>query len=233
MACMEHEQVKPESGASAAERGADGGQSLQPGGDGPSQVAVAFDPEAADRDALLVRYRELEERLRQAEDRVLRVAADADNFKKRMERDKQDSIRYGNERIIAELLPLIDNLERALEHAPGDYHQDGFIEGVKMTLKRFQDTLAKFGCTPIEAEGRIFDPNFHEAVYREETQEHPNNTIVRELQKGYVLTDRLLRPAMVVIASSPSTNADDRNGNTSTEGKTSANSHVRIKDTSG
>jgi molecular chaperone GrpE len=226
---MEHEQVNPEMGASTAEQGADGERKLQPGGDGPNQVVVAFDPEAADRDALLVRYRDMEERVRQAEDRVLRVAADADNFKKRMERDKQDSIRYGNERIIAELLPVIDNLERALEHAPGDYQQDGLIEGVKMTLKRFHETLAKFGCTPIEAEGKIFDPKFHEAVYREETEEHPDNTIVRELQKGYVLNDRLLRPAMVVIASSPSTNADDRNGNTSTEGKTSANSRVRIK----
>jgi len=230
--CMGHEQVKPESGTSAAEGAAAGEQKLQPGGDGPNQVVVAFDPEAADRDALLVRYREMEERVRQAEDRVLRVAADADNFKKRVERDKQDSIRYGNERIIAELLPVIDNLERALEHASGDDKQDGLIEGVKMTLKRFHDTLAKFGCTPIEAEGKIFDPNFHEAVYREETKEHPDNTIVRELQKGYVLNDRLLRPAMVVIASSPRSNADDRNGNTATAGKTSANSHVRIKVTS-
>lgn len=232
MVPTEHEQVKLEMGASTAEQGADGEQGLQGAGEGLSQVAAAFDPETADRDGLLVRYREMEERLRQAEDRALRVAADADNFKKRMERDKQESIRYGNERFIADLLPVIDNLERALEHAPGDYHQDGLIEGVKMTLKRFHDTLAKFGCTPIEAEGKIFDPRFHEAVYREETKQHPDNTIVRELQKGYVLNDRLLRPATVVVASSPSTNADDRNGTTSTEGKTSANSHVRIKVTS-
>ena len=229
MVPAEHEQVNPETGASTAEQGADGEQGLQPEGEGASQVAVAFDPEAADRDALLVRYRDMEERVRQAEDRVLRFAADAENFKKRMERDKQDSIRYGNERIIAELLPVIDNLERALEHAPGDYQQHGLIQGVKMTLKRFHDSLAKFGCTPIEAKGKIFDPKFHEAVYREETKEHPDNTIVRELQKGYVLNDRLLRPATVVVASSPRTNADDGNGNTSTEGKTSANSHVRIK----
>jgi molecular chaperone GrpE len=227
----DHERVKPGTESCAAEK--EGQQRGQPGGEGAtSQEAAEFNPEAAERDALLVRYRELEEGLRRAEDRVLRVAADADNFKKRLERDKQDSIRYGNERIIAELLPVIDNLERALEHAPGDCHQDGLVEGVKMTLKRFHDTLAKFGCTPIEAEGKIFDPNFHEAVYREETKEHPDNTIVRELQKGYVLNDRLLRPAMVVVASSPRPNADDRNGNTSTEGKTSANSHVRIKVTS-
>ncbi len=203
MVFMEHDQVKPESGASAAEKGAEGEQSLQPEGEGACQEAVEFKPEASDRDALLVRYRELEERLGQAEDRALRVAADADNFKKRMERDKQDSIRYGNERLIAELLPVIDNLERALEHAPRDYQQDGFIQGVKMTAKRFYDALAKFGCTPIEAEGKVFDPKFHEAVYREETKEHPNNTIVRELQKGYVLNDRLLRPALVRVASGP------------------------------
>ena len=229
MAVTDHEQVKPGRGTCLAEKEGEKEQPVQPGGEGPGEEPAAFSPEAADRDALLMRYRALEDRVRQAEDRALRVAADADNFKKRMERDKQESIRYGNERFIAELLPVIDNLERALEHAPGDYHQDGLVEGVEMTLKRFHDTLARFGCTPIEAEGKIFDPNFHEAVYREETQEHPNNTIVRELQKGYVLNDRLLRPAMVVVASSPSTNADDRTGNTSTEGKTSANSRLRIK----
>jgi len=229
---MEHEQVRPDSGASTVEKGVDGEQAVQPGGEGAGQDAVPFNAETADRDALLLRYRELEERVRQAEDRALRVAADADNFKKRMERDKQESIRYGNERFIAEILPVIDSLERALEHAPGDYQQDGLIQGVKMTLKGFQDTLAKFGCTPIEAEGKIFDPKFHEAVYREETKEHPNNTIVRELQKGYVLNDRLLRPAKVVVASSPRLNADDENGNTSTGEKSSANPHVRIKVTS-
>jgi molecular chaperone GrpE len=229
---MEHEELKPENGASPAETGVGGEEPAQPGGQGASRESVPFDPEAADRDALLARYRELEERVRQAEDRALRVAADADNFKKRVERDKQESIRYGNERLIAELLPAIDNLERALEHAPSDSHQDGLIQGVKMTLKRFHDSLGKFGCTLVEAEGKIFDPNFHEAVYREETRERPNNTVVRELQKGYLLNDRLLRPAMVVVASSPRANADDKNGNQSTEGKNSANSHVRIKVTS-
>jgi molecular chaperone GrpE len=232
VAVTDHEQVKPGRGTCLAEKEGVSEQLVQPAGEGAGEEHVAFSPEAADRDALLMRNKELEERVRQAEDRALRVAADADNFKKRMERDKQESIRYGNERFISELLPVIDNLERALEHAPGDYHQDGLIEGLKMTLKRFHDTLARFGCTPIEAEGKIFDPNFHEAVYREETQEHPNNTIVRELQKGYVLNDRLLRPAMVVVASSPSTDAEDRSGNRSTEGKTSKNSRVRIKVTS-
>jgi molecular chaperone GrpE len=229
VAVTDHEQVKPGTRTRGAENEGESEQPIQAGGEGAGEESVPFSPEAADRDALLVRYRELEERVRQAEDRALRVAADADNFKKRMERDKQESIRYGNERLIADLLPVIDSLERALEHAPGDCHQDGLIEGVKMTLKRFHDTLARFGCAPIEAEGKIFDPNFHEAVYREETQVHSNNMIVRELQKGYVLNDRLLRPAMVVVASSPSTNAADRNGNTSNEGKNSASSHVRIK----
>ena len=229
---MDDDQVKPNNGATTAEKGVDGEQAVRPAGEGAGQDAAPLSPEAADRDALLARLRELEERVRQAEDRALRVAADADNFKKRMERDKQESIRFGNERFIAELLPVIDSLERALEHAPGDCHQDGLIQGVKMTLKGFEDTLAKFGCTAIEADGKIFDPKFHEAVYREATGEHPVNTIVRELQKGYVLNDRLLRPARVVVASSPSMNADDKSGNTSTGEKSSANSHVRIKVTS-
>lgn len=199
------------------------------GAEAPDRGGAAFIPEAAEAETLLARYGELQERLRQAEDRVLRIAADADNFKKRMERDKQEATRYANERFIGALLPVIDNLERALEHAEDGRHPDGLTQGVRMTLKSLQETLAKFGCTPIEAQGKVFDPRFHEAVYREETTAYPSNTVVRELQRGYLLNDRLLRPAMVVVACSTNRNTDNSQGNTCVEGDASADSRVGIK----
>ena len=163
-----------------------------------------FDPESADRDDLLSKYRELEDQLRQTEERVLRTAADAENFKKRLQREKEEQTRYANEALMRELLPVIDNLERALEHSASVPNQEGLLEGLKMTLKGFADALARFGCTPLETIGKIFDPNFHEAVSQEESSEVEPNTVLRELQKGYLLKERLLRPAMVIVARPPS-----------------------------
>jgi molecular chaperone GrpE len=231
---MGDEQASTGGGAEAAVTDAEGSQGDLTGTEGGGAVApererAAFAPEAADAESLLAKYRDLEERLRQAEDRVLRIAADADNFKKRLDREKQEATRYANERFIEALLPVMDNLERALEHAEDGHQPDGLMQGVRMTLKSFQDTLAKFGCTPIEAQGKIFDPKFHEAVYREETTACPSHTIVRELQRGYLLNDRLLRPAMVVVACSPNRNADNSQGNMGDEGDASAESRARIK----
>lgn len=159
-----------------------------------------FDPESADRDELLVKYTEVEEQLRQAEERVLRTAADAENFKKRLQREKEEQTRYANETLMRELLPVIDNLERALEHSQIAPDQEGLLEGLKMTLKGFTDTLSRFGCTPLETIGKPFDPNFHEAVSQEESSEVAPNTVLRELQKGYMIKERLLRPAMVIVS---------------------------------
>jgi molecular chaperone GrpE len=159
-----------------------------------------FDPERANRDELRAKYRELEGQLRQAEERVLRTAADAENFKKRLQREKEEQTRYANEALMRELLPVIDNLERALEHSASAPNQEGLLEGLKMTLKGFTDILARFGCTPLQTIGKIFDPNFHEAVSQEESSEVEPNTVLRELQKGYLLKERLLRPAMVIVS---------------------------------
>jgi len=159
-----------------------------------------FDPESADRDDLLAKYRELEGQLREAEERILRTAADAENFKKRLQREKEEQTRYANEVFMRALLPVIDNLERALQHSEAASNQEGLLEGVNMTLKGFIDTLERFGCTPLEAIGKTFDPNFHEAVSQEERSELEPNTVVKELQKGYLLKERLLRPAMVIVS---------------------------------
>jgi molecular chaperone GrpE len=159
-----------------------------------------FDPESADRADLLAKYREVEDQLRQEKERVLRFAADSENFKKRLQREKEEQTRYANEAFMRELLPVIDNLERALQHSVPTSNQISLLEGLTMTLKGFIDALARFGCTPLEAIGKPFDPNFHEAVSQEESSEVEPNTVLKELQKGYLLKERLLRPAMVIVS---------------------------------
>ena len=159
-----------------------------------------FDPETAEREVLLAKYRELEDKLGEAEEKVLRTAADAENFKKRLQREKEDQTRYANEAIMRDLLSVLDNLERALQHSESPSNQEGLMEGLNMTLKGFIETLARFGCTPVEAVGKPFDPKFHEAVSQEESANDEPNTVLKELLKGYMLKERLLRPAMVIVS---------------------------------
>lgn len=187
-----------------------------------------FDPEVADRDALLLRIKELEGRLEQAEEQVLRTAADAENFKKRLQREKEEQTRYANETFMRELLPVIDNLERALQHSADAPNQEGLVDGLNMTLKGFFDTLARFGCTVIEAIGKTFDPNFHEAVSQEESSKVEPNTVLKELQKGYMLKERLLRPAMVIVSKPPSEAERDTRDQNPTETKRAKSGEVKI-----
>ena len=188
-----------------------------------------FDPETADGEALLAKYRELEAELSEAQEQVLRTAADAENFKKRLQREKEEQTRYANESFMRELLTVIDNLERALEHSGAESDQGGLVEGLNMTLKGFLDTLKRFGCTLIEAGGKPFDPNFHEAVSQEESTEHEPNTVVRELQKGYMLKERLLRPAMVIVSKQPSHQDTDSREETTSKKAETDNGGVKIK----
>jgi molecular chaperone GrpE len=162
--------------------------------------ATPFDPETATAEQWLALLAGKDSDISQLQDRVLRMGAEMENTRKRLERERTESISFANESIIRELLPIVDNLERALEHAQTDSNVDGLTEGVSITLKAFRDTLARFGCTPFDAGGMAFDPNYHEAVMQEESGDHPENTVLRELQKGYTLHGRLLRPAMVVVS---------------------------------
>jgi molecular chaperone GrpE len=189
-----------------------------------------FNPETADRDALLEKYGELEGRLGEAEERVLRTAADAENFKKRLQREKEEQTRYSNEAFMRELLPVIDNLERALKHSQAESNQEGLVDGLKMTLKGFIEAMARFGCTQVEAVGKVFDPNFHEAVSQEESENHEaNNTVLRELQKGYLLKERLLRPAMVVVSKSSNLEANAASKQTTDGSAKAEKGEVKIK----
>ncbi|UCD71584.1 MAG: nucleotide exchange factor GrpE [Syntrophobacterales bacterium] len=135
-------------------------------------------------------------------DRFLRAQAELENYKKRVEREKSSLVKYGNEDLIKAILPVIDNLERALDHPQGE-NPDGVIEGIKITLNQLLQVLEKFGVTRIQAMGEPFDPSKHEAMMQVESADHEPNTVVSELQKGYLLNDRLLRPAMVSVAQPP------------------------------
>ncbi len=146
------------------------------------------------------------ERLRQeladAKDRALRVQADIDNFKKRSMRDKSEALRYANEGVIKALLPVIDNLQRAVDHARSSRENDALVQGVELVLRSFLDVLERHGVKTVDAHGTAFDPSRHEAIGHVESSE-PANTVVAEHQRGYTLHDRLLRPAMVTVGKGP------------------------------
>lgn len=158
---------------------------------------VIEEPEDRDLAKMLA---EREQEIQQLNDRLLRLAADFENMRKRLEREKSESISYANESLLRELLPVIDNLERAVEHGESESDFQGLLDGVRMTLKGFLTVIAKFGCAPFDSIGKAFDPNYHEALMQQESPDHPEKTILQELQKGYTLNERLLRPASVVVS---------------------------------
>ncbi|PID39959.1 MAG: nucleotide exchange factor GrpE [Proteobacteria bacterium] len=134
-------------------------------------------------------------------DRMLRMAAELDNFKKRAAREQDELRKYANEGLIRQLLCVVDNLERAIASASGDSENDrSVVDGVAMTLKEIMKILEKHHVSPINALGEAFDPVFHQAMSQEECDDRPPNTVVQEYQKGYLIHDRLLRPAMVVVS---------------------------------
>jgi molecular chaperone GrpE len=134
-------------------------------------------------------------------DRLLRLQAEFDNAKKRMQKQQQEFIKYANEEIILELLGILDDLERSVEAREAN-HQDpqAFLKGIEMILSHIYEMLKKHGVKPIEAKGKIFDPNQHEALMQAENDEYPENTVVEELQKGYLLEDRVIRTSKVKVS---------------------------------
>lgn len=144
-----------------------------------------------------------------AQDQYLRTLADMDNLRKRTQREKEELGKFANENILRDILPVVDNLERALEHAEQAHTGEGLVEGVQMTLEQFSQVLKKFGVVPVDSLGQPFDPALHQAMGQMETADFPSNSVAQEMQKGYVLNERLLRPSMVMIAKAPA--ADEAN----------------------
>ncbi len=174
----------------------------------PGAPALAVEPESesnvpagalAEERERAIRAEEEAGRLREA---LLRKVADFENLKKRAEREKADYVRFGLTETMRDLLGVLDNLERALAHAPASGVED-FREGVEMIARQLSDVLRKYGVTEVPALGEPFDPQFHEAVMREESGAVPHGTVLEVFQKGYVLNERLLRPAMVKVSAAP------------------------------
>jgi len=141
-----------------------------------------------------------EKEIEELKEKLLYHQADFDNFKKLKAKEKQEVLRFGNETLIKELLPVIDNLERAIEHAGKTEEAKAIAEGVALTLNGFLKVLEKFDVSRVEAKGKKFDPNLHEAVYQEESEQVEPGTVIAEFQKGYLMDGRLLRPSMVSVA---------------------------------
>jgi molecular chaperone GrpE len=143
-------------------------------------------------------------------DKYLRLAAEFENYKRLAQRDQRDQIKFGNEQLLKELLPVVDNMERAIKASRDNGGSSALIEGVDLTLKQLSATLAKFGVQPVETVGQVFDPSAHQAVAHVPSDSVPSNHIVDEFQKGYRLYDRILRAAMVSVSSgSPTAAAED------------------------
>ncbi len=145
----------------------------------------------------------LAQKTREAEesyDRFLRLAADLDNLKKRQDRELVEVRQFANDKLLKELVPVLDNLERALEHGRQSEAPEALMNGLDLVNQDFLKVLSRFGVTPINCVGERFDPAYHHAVMEEEAPEMEDQTVLKELQKGYLLQNRLLRPAMVVVA---------------------------------
>lgn len=136
-------------------------------------------------------------------DQYLRERAEVENFKKRMQREKSDALRFAIEPLAKDLLPVIDNLERAVEHAASGGNGQPLIEGVKLVLKDALDVLERHGVLRVDASGRTFDPSRHEAVVQVPDARRPANQVVEQFVPGYTLHDRLLRPARVSVSAKP------------------------------
>ena len=149
---------------------------------------------------LLERLAASEREAREHYDRLLRVSAEFENFKKRQAREMDDLRKHANRSLLREMLSVVDHIEMALQAAEDKSPGDPLKQGLALTLRELQRVLEKFHVTPIEAEGRPFNPEYHEAILREESAAVPPNTVLRVLQKGYLLHDRLLRPALVVVS---------------------------------
>jgi molecular chaperone GrpE len=158
---------------------------------------------AKEIEELKKKLEEKEKEVKEHYDRLLRVAADFENYKKRATREKEEWTKFANEDLIKAILPFIDNLERAVNHAQKVENTGVLIEGVRLTIQQLLQTLNRFGLSPFESLGKPFDPTMHEAILLVPTDQHEPNQVIEEFQKGYLLNDRLIRPATVSVSKSP------------------------------
>ena len=148
---------------------------------------------------LRAKIEQLEADAKEAANRYLRLAADFDNYKKRVRQEQSDTVQRANADLIDKLLPVVDNFHRVIESAPAEV-DESWLKGIKLTLQQLDELLTAQGVSPIEAVGQPFDPTLHEAIGHEESDELPEDTVVSEVRRGYRLHDRVVRPALVRVA---------------------------------
>lgn len=163
-------------------------------------------PESEESDPTVALYQgkiaELESELAETRDKYLRLAADFDNYKKRTRQEQMETIQHASAELISRLLPVLDDLQNVLEHKPAGI-DDSWAKGLELSVRKLEDALGTHGLQPIESVGSRFDPKMHEAVGHEESTEHPEDTVVSELRRGYRIRDRVVRPALVKVARRP------------------------------
>lgn len=189
------------------EKGAKTENQDQPKGPGsPNGQADKIPPAGKDKEIKIKEseHARLIEEAAKYKDQYIRLYAEFENARKRMEREKQDFIRYANEELIVEFLTILDNLERSVESARTN-HQDytAFVKGIELVMAHIHDMLKKNGVKPIETKGKMFDPHSHEVLMQEETDKHEDGLVLEEFQKGYYLGDRVVRTAKVKVAKKP------------------------------
>ncbi|MBF0508229.1 MAG: nucleotide exchange factor GrpE [Deltaproteobacteria bacterium] len=172
----------------------------------PEEATVTEPPSGGEAVDLATELAAKEEEAKSNYDRLLRVSAEFENFRRRSEREKVENIKFANEEIIKKLLPIVDNLERAVDHAGNEGMPDNLMAGIVLTLNELNGLLEKFGVKSVSAVGEKFDPQFHEAIAQEVNNTQEDNTVVKEYERGYLLHDRLIRPAKVVVSKRVSTN---------------------------
>ena len=155
-------------------------------------------------------------------DKWLRLCAEFDNFKKRMQREKADFIKYAGEKIVRDLLPIMDDLDRAIIAGKENHKDDDFIKGIEMVVNQIINSFKTHGAKPFDSLGQFFDPNKHQAVSKISTEDHEDHAVMEELRKGWMFNDRLIRPAMVVVAENERKAKDEK----ATEDKTSSDQVV-------
>ncbi len=188
----------PERSASEGEAGKEGQEGLQ-GEEGAIAVTGQEEPASAELNDLKNQVQSLIKESASYKDKWLRAEADMENYKKRVHKEKLDQLKFGYETFIREILPVIDNLERAIEYSKKHAQKDSLYEGVELTLKLLKKVIEGFGVNTMNTVGQLFDPNFHEGLGVEEGKDYEDNVIVKEVEKGYLYNDRLIRPAKVIV----------------------------------
>ncbi len=161
----------------------------------PEEIGVSLEVEDKTQEA----FETIQAELAEAKDKYLRIYAEFENYKKKVQKDREELIKYSNESLVYELLPALDNLEMAIRHS-SEANSESLIKGVENTFREFARILEKFGLKSIDALGKTFDPAYHHAMSQVERQDIDNNTVVEELRKGYLYNEKVLRPSIVVVS---------------------------------